>query len=1023
MNEVRERTEAFLEDRDDAEGDLRAVLAVDAETETWAFDDVPVDSGRFGELVSRGIVEDAGDGYCLSDPDAVRGVLDGDVDGVDATDGAFELPSITGRVGREEAVSVVLAVTSVVLMRLVAFQSVFREGLVVLLGNDPYLYRYWTERVTANASGPFDAAFGTSMGAMADGEPLLVAMLSWWTSVLGGASAAGGVLAWYPVVAAVVVASLLYVAVRLLTSDRRVALAAIVILAVTPEHALRTAVGFADHHAFDYVWLGTTLVGVLLAERASGGRTAEDIVAAGLIAVGVTGQVLAWEAGPLLAVPVGLYAVVRAVRSVRTENDPVQSLMPVIAGTAGAGAMTFAAHATFGWHSTVVAATPALLFAGVVAVAGVAAVCQRYDRSPREVLAVEVVAGVVVTAVAVVTIPGLEAALAPRLAFLLSSPDIAESKSLFSPAAGSLFGPVLAFGLAFFVGLPYLTWVTATVARGSNATWTAPVVYAWWFLALAIIQVRFAGELAAFLAIFTGVGFVHLASVVDITPTRPAVLDADAAEEAAWRPSLPARSTVVSIAVLFVLVGGLGAVQTPLQVSKVTVDDGTVEAVQAADSVAESHDRRYPENYVFSRWGYNRLYNYFVNGESRSYAYARSEYQAFLSASDGKAWYNKLRRDSRAGFVVTEDLQNANLSDDSLHARLHGHWGSASNSSTGLSHYRAIYASPDASLKLFEVVPGATIIAPAPDDAPVTASTTVDVSGHEVTYERTVEPFAAGVVRLTVPYASTYEVGDRTVSIDPTAIRDSERYDLFDGSGAVWAFENGTGDVAYETENGNHGVLRGGTWTTTDASGTGISLRPSQTVQAPNATVGVDTAESFALTVEFKTNASTDYENDIKYPRLALHGPVTSYRETDGYQLAMAEGRLVAAIGDGEDAVVLTGPRVDDQQFHDATLRRDGEAVELLLDGDVVDTATWRGSLDVDGDAFTIGRGFHGTMTAVSVDTTNGSSRNMTVSSAARGACITGNELRNAFDFERSPPAPEAAQPTRYKSLYGIVSD
>ncbi|QSG08040.1 UDP-glucose 6-dehydrogenase [Halapricum desulfuricans] len=54
---MRAATESLLEDRPDLETALEELLTVDAERDTWTFDDVPVDSGTFGELVSREIVE------------------------------------------------------------------------------------------------------------------------------------------------------------------------------------------------------------------------------------------------------------------------------------------------------------------------------------------------------------------------------------------------------------------------------------------------------------------------------------------------------------------------------------------------------------------------------------------------------------------------------------------------------------------------------------------------------------------------------------------------------------------------------------------------------------------------------------------------------------------------------------------------------------------------------------------------------------------------------------------------------
>jgi dolichyl-diphosphooligosaccharide--protein glycosyltransferase len=45
-------TRDFLEDHPDGEQQLQSLLEVDAAEETWAFDDIPLDSGLFGEVVA-----------------------------------------------------------------------------------------------------------------------------------------------------------------------------------------------------------------------------------------------------------------------------------------------------------------------------------------------------------------------------------------------------------------------------------------------------------------------------------------------------------------------------------------------------------------------------------------------------------------------------------------------------------------------------------------------------------------------------------------------------------------------------------------------------------------------------------------------------------------------------------------------------------------------------------------------------------------------------------------------------------
>lgn len=50
-------------------------MQVDTEHSVWTFEDIEADTGLFGELVSRGIVEKQDDGYSLADPTAVDAAL------------------------------------------------------------------------------------------------------------------------------------------------------------------------------------------------------------------------------------------------------------------------------------------------------------------------------------------------------------------------------------------------------------------------------------------------------------------------------------------------------------------------------------------------------------------------------------------------------------------------------------------------------------------------------------------------------------------------------------------------------------------------------------------------------------------------------------------------------------------------------------------------------------------------------------------------------------------------------------
>ena len=364
------RVDDVLADRPGLEEPLADVQHVDAQRETWTFDDVPIDSGAFGQLVSEGLVEKVDGEYQLADPEAVRATLDGESPPATVTDDTDrELSLAFPGVDAYGVALLVAALAAVVAVRLLPFGSVFRDGAVVLSGNDPYFYRYWVEQTLADGTvGALPV--GAVPEGIATGEPFLVAALTWLAGPLGS----GPALALYPVLSAALVGLMLYALTLRVSDDRRVALAAVALLAVTPGFAFRTSLGFADHHAFDYIWL--TLTALALGVLLTGERDASDPTRwlAGLgLGLGVAGQVLAWDNGPLLVVPVGIVVAVTVMLDVRADRRPLAANTPLLAGLGIAGAVAFAAHSTVGWHTESVALIPALVFAGSVVVVAVGA--------------------------------------------------------------------------------------------------------------------------------------------------------------------------------------------------------------------------------------------------------------------------------------------------------------------------------------------------------------------------------------------------------------------------------------------------------------------------------------------------------------------------------------------------------------------------------------------------------------------------------------------------------------------------
>ena len=810
MTDVREATDDLLAEKPDLEADLRDVLAVDADADGWTFDDVPVDSGTFGELVSRGVVVSDGDDYEVADPDAVRAALDGE-DDPETDDGAFgadglTLPSASDlslpSVSRTEAGALAVALAFVVLMRTYVFPSVFRAEYVVLPGNDPYLYRYWVEQLAAESAGSFDfSTLSTLSEQMATGEPLLVGTLWWATSFLGGAEASGLVLAFYPVVSAVVVAALVYVLAKQLTGDARVGVAAVLLLAVVPAFAYRTSLGFADHHAFDYPWLALTAVSLAAVSRTDIGdlSTPRPWLAAGALGVAVSAQVMAWEAGPLLVGALGVYVAVRAVADVRADRSPLVPVVPILAGLAVASVLSHLAHAGFGWQSDVVAYSPVLLFVGVLTV-GLVGEAFRRTGLPAFVFGTAEVAGALGGLALVFTVlPSFAEVLSNRVDFLLNTSRAAETQSIFAGGpSGLLLGPILELGLVWLLGLPVLVLATRRAYRRDDAAWLVVVAYGWYFLALATIQRRFVGELAPFVALAAGWGFVAFVARLDVVePPAFAREDSKSPTRSGSALQLPDRSTVTALAFVFLLVASAGIVQTAVRNEQVKIDDQRFQAAAWMDGHAADRALEYPDDYVFSQWGRNRMYNYFVNGESASYWFAQQNYEAFLSGTDAATWYDRLGNQP-TGFVVTKNVDTQGpVSPQTNYATLHQRYGSSGpNDADGAGHFRAVYASDDESVKVFTVVPGATIVGEASPGETVTVSKQVDVGGRTVTYEREATANPYGVFGVTVPYAGEYSVDGAAELVSDDAASSGEMVRRHDRDGvAHWPFdhvENGT---------------------------------------------------------------------------------------------------------------------------------------------------------------------------------------------------------------------------------------
>lgn len=787
-------TETFLDDRDDGERALEAVLEVDSASETWTFDDVPLDSGTFGELVSRGIVENVDGEYRVADPEVVAAVLSGeDVGAADASDRdwSFEFAySIDFR-----ALSALLgALVVVALARMTAYRSVFRSDRVVSPANDPYYFRYWMEALLEDSSGPTDYGVVVDPAHGVSARRPMTHATNWFVAELLGGSqwAADWVAAWSPVVGSVLVGLTIYGLAVVLSRDVRVGVAAVLTYAVTPVNAVYSGLGFLDHEIHQYVWSGVTLfalgwLAVDFARRREAGvddpvrshlRSPVTWVVAVALGFAVAAGTHAWGGSPLLLIPLAGYIALRVAMDARADVSPVRANLPVLTGLALGSALSLALHYRWGWHAEFVSATPAMVFGGAVVVAALGEGWRRLEGH----------AGVLVALEGLVAVVGLYAfrrlrpeewlAARDRVDDLFFREGATETMSLFSTEYAIIVGPLYQLGVGFYVGLAVLGWVAWIAYRRYEPGWLLVGTYAGYLIVLSGIQVRFAAQLAIPLAVLAGLGFVQLLAVVDLArapvpfrdraPPSPGrasrrSIASDGGEAPAPSISLPDGRAAVYVVGIGLLAFGLSLIYVPTLTADVAYSEAQVRAVDAIDDHATEADRTYPDTFVLSEWGDNRMYNYFVNGEAEGYGYARSNYQEFVFDSDPDGWYDRF--DGRVGYVVVTAIEDDGVPAESTYVRLLEDLGTGGPETQPLEHYQLLTVDDDRSAAAFAVVPGATLEGSGEPGDPVTVRTDVTVGEETLTYDREVAVGDDGRFAVTVPYAGPVAVGDATVDV------------------------------------------------------------------------------------------------------------------------------------------------------------------------------------------------------------------------------------------------------------------
>ncbi|QCC60461.1 hypothetical protein NP511_00475 [Natrinema thermotolerans] len=957
---VADTTREFVAERDDGAAALEAVLEADDGAETWTFDDIELDSGTFGELVSQGIVEKIDGEYRLADPAAVRQVIGGDEAPARDADSDEGVGSLLEGVGGIDSVRnavvgfatlrtlfVALALTFVGAVRTVpVYGDVHRDGLVVLPGNDPYRYRYWLEQLVVSDLQPWNPGDLSAMPSEVAGNDVFYYWLAWLGSALLGnsADAVATVLTWYPVLAAMGTGLVIYALAMRLTGDFRIGIASILILALIPIHSTYTSLGFGDHHALDYLLL-TLVVGslVVLVDRDPTVRLAGAALSArwvGAIGLGLAlaAQNAAWRGGPIWLIGIGLYVLVQTIADVTNDRSPLAFGGPLLAAIGLSALVTGVFWGWFDWLEQYRAVAPVLLFVGSAVVIAGGEAAWRVDVPTRVVVAGEVGVAGFVAAIAWLTMPAVSETGTRALEYFqrTSGSGITETASLFSAEFNVLFGPVIYLGSAFVLAVPFLGWATWTAFRSDHRGWGAVATISWYLLVWTAIQLRFAAELAPFVALFAGVGFVALLSWIELID--PATIfqgeaeteskEQSFADGAISRSSLPSPSRSAYIVGGFLLLSSFSLIFVPSHMADVTAEESTVETATWLEEYSDEQGYEYPQNYVFSPWSDNLRYNYFVNGESASYRYAQDNYKDFVSASDPDDWYRQLQQQGR--FVVTHDIDGTYPA-SSTQATLHDRLGSRGNGTSGAGHYRALSVSDDRGRAAFELVPGARLTGGGPANETITVETDVEIDGETFTYERQVETNRYGDYGVTVPYADEYVTAGETRSVTVADIQNGENFGQIR---AHWTFDEGNGNSVSDPVGGDVATVDSAEWIE-GVNGSGLHFNGSgSTVIRNDRTQGVANG-SFSVSLWVKGNLTT---SGADYPTILRRSGDGGYGFWAGSKANYFGFRVYDADNNGVDAFGMNNTEFENWTLVTAVVDRNHETVHLYRNETLVTT-------------------------------------------------------------------------------------
>lgn len=810
MGAVREAAERILESNPDTRAAFEDILAVDDEQAVWTFDDIDVDPGTFGKIVQQGIVEKTDGKYRVSDRAAVRAALENETSGISVN--APSVPSLDPRnlnqlfsaeSDRHGTVLFwILGLATFGLLiytRTLHYEEVFRDDRVFLPENDPYFYRYWLDEMLAISSNPGSIEVLTSV----PGSRPLTFYSNWLVAtILGGDQwAADMTTVFLPVVLTVFLGIVLYVLATLVTEDPRNGLVAVFFLALTPIHATYSSLGFLEHRTHQYLWLTITVLALAwLAvdferrldssspnEAVTGHLQARGTWAAAIgLGIALTFSMFAWGGSIMMLFPLIGYIVARALFDLLFGIPSFRANLPLVGGLGVSVLLSGVLHFGLGWHELLVAFFPVLTVGGAVFIFALSDLFRTRRWPIGWYLGAQAAGALGSLSVVYLGFPGIWSRLVSRMDDLLGRPGIAETASLFSPELGGyLLTPIRQMGVDFFLGLATLGWVLLLLLRRPyRPSWVVLSAYGLvWFL-LASIQIRFAAQLGIIISVFTALGLVLILSRLDVA--RPPTFlrenessGQDADTDRSLSIQLPSKASgYVVILVILVVLSGVSMYTLPASTGgHFYYSDDQYAAMQTIEDYVEDTEQVDENQYILTHWNFNRMYNYYVHGDSQSYMYAQRTYLDFLGTEDPDEWYGSF--DGNVSFVAVDTLPGDPAA-DTVYADLQGL--RESGEAPSVSHFKAIYISPGTSA--YSVVPGAEIVV-GDYNSTITASAEVEVDGDGYTYQMELDDVDGNSVRGIVAYPGEYELMEinETVTVTKDDVYEGETVTVEASSG------------------------------------------------------------------------------------------------------------------------------------------------------------------------------------------------------------------------------------------------